>query len=763
MQCEKCAEEQQQLQRKADGRRPDTVPPIVNEVLSSPGQPLDMDSRAFMENRFGYDFSSVRVHSGSQAERSADAVNAEAYTVGRDIVFAGGRYSPGSESGKQLLAHELAHVVQQDASASTVSSEIPIVESAADEAHADVAAARAMQASASVEPAASGSSGGLQKKDASDAQPQAAKPTPRIEAIVGEDIPSLLQAGALTIIEFTASWCGPCQQIKAGLEDFSGTLAKAPPGIPVRIYTIDVDATANKAAADKYAPGSVPHLYVYVGATERVHINQGVEPDALVALLAEQLDYASTAGWWYGAKKGAKWGLIPGAVAGLVGAGFALASDLEGNAKMGGVLGALGGGLLAGALVGGAIGAIAGAVNDPRKTGPKDQKRKKLQPKRRNDSTASLEKEADRAATAVNAGERAQVQQRSDQQMLRMTRGEKAWAGAGIGALAGGATGVLAGLGVAAATGGRLATGALIGGLVGGAVGALVGALAGFFSPRRTTPEGIAEAEALIQKHYGRYLHHKTAGPLHDARVHVVSTAELQALQDCRHHPPDPNASRKPAPPASSDSITVGWTDTGVPLKPAQGPNNQPAPIASADQEPVCDNGKRLEHATQERPVIYYVRDSKYAGTLIHEGLHAHSQRDYEFLHNFVVEGTTEYFTRKLQDQINMPYVEGPYDDRVKEVEKLVKLVGEETVARAYFGGAVPELHRAVNAELGSCGLAAWALFLAEGSDSAAQAIMDGRHQNYCDSKTGGGGDPRLITPGAPPHPPENPGGAAHE
>jgi hypothetical protein len=88
-------------------------PPIVNEVLSRPGQPLDATTRAFMEQRFRYDFSGVRVHTDELAGRSAEAIAAQAYTVGSQMVFARGRYSPASPDGQRLLAHELAHVAQQ--------------------------------------------------------------------------------------------------------------------------------------------------------------------------------------------------------------------------------------------------------------------------------------------------------------------------------------------------------------------------------------------------------------------------------------------------------------------------------------------------------------------------------------------------------------------------------------------------------------------------------------------------------------------------
>ena len=89
------------------------APPIVHEVLRPPGQPLDRATRAFMEPRFGHDFSGVQVYSGPAAEQSAEDVNAHAYTVGQKIVFNAGRFAPGTLQGQRLLAHELTHVVQQ--------------------------------------------------------------------------------------------------------------------------------------------------------------------------------------------------------------------------------------------------------------------------------------------------------------------------------------------------------------------------------------------------------------------------------------------------------------------------------------------------------------------------------------------------------------------------------------------------------------------------------------------------------------------------
>jgi Domain of unknown function (DUF4157)/LysM domain len=91
------------------------APPIVQEVLSAPGRPLDGATRGFMESRFGQDFSQVRIHADGRAAASAQAVNALAYTVGSSIAFDHGRYAPATAAGRHLLAHELAHVAQQGA------------------------------------------------------------------------------------------------------------------------------------------------------------------------------------------------------------------------------------------------------------------------------------------------------------------------------------------------------------------------------------------------------------------------------------------------------------------------------------------------------------------------------------------------------------------------------------------------------------------------------------------------------------------------
>lgn len=96
----------------------DTAPASVDQALAGAGRPLPAGLRQDMEQRLGHDFSHVRVHGGAMAEQSARDVNAHAYTVGHHIVFGAGRFAPQTHEGRRLIAHELAHVVQQSRSPS---------------------------------------------------------------------------------------------------------------------------------------------------------------------------------------------------------------------------------------------------------------------------------------------------------------------------------------------------------------------------------------------------------------------------------------------------------------------------------------------------------------------------------------------------------------------------------------------------------------------------------------------------------------------
>lgn len=108
--CPKCQEEEQRrtVQRKSTGSGPE-----VGDIPTGGGQPLDVSARRSLEDHFQSDLSDVQVHTDSEAAKSAARMDALAYAAGRDLYFAAGMYSPASRDGQRLLAHEVAHVVQQ--------------------------------------------------------------------------------------------------------------------------------------------------------------------------------------------------------------------------------------------------------------------------------------------------------------------------------------------------------------------------------------------------------------------------------------------------------------------------------------------------------------------------------------------------------------------------------------------------------------------------------------------------------------------------
>lgn len=125
--CETCRDRRETLQRAGGGAFGE-IPAIVNDVLRSPGQPLDPSTRDRMESTLGHDFSRVRIHNDRQASESARAVDALAYTVGSDVVFGAGLFRPDSSEGRQLLAHELTHVAQQGAGLRSMSANVSAID-----------------------------------------------------------------------------------------------------------------------------------------------------------------------------------------------------------------------------------------------------------------------------------------------------------------------------------------------------------------------------------------------------------------------------------------------------------------------------------------------------------------------------------------------------------------------------------------------------------------------------------------------------------
>jgi thiol-disulfide isomerase/thioredoxin len=288
--------------------------------------------------------------------------------------------------------------------------------------------------------------------------------------------------------------------------------------------------------------------------------------------------------------------------------------------------------------------------------------------------------------------------------------------GAKIGAAIGGIGGLLTGVGLALAgvlTGGLGLLGVLGlaagGALAGGGLGAAIGAFAGWLSDKRdirgNARRGAFEADVLIRQEFGTDIP-RGMGPLNDAPVHAVSQADLRMLQKCRFED-DANAD------------LVGWTDTG---------REGTKAVATAADEPFCANGQQLEHATKQRPVIYYAKDKPDATVLIHEGLHAYNHPHFSSqLRNNMTEAATEYFTRKIGSRIGASS-SSAYGNWLEYVEALVKTIGEPALRAAYFRGDF----QPANAVLGRCGLEAWAQRHLTYQQQSAAEILAKRGGDYC-------------------------------
>lgn len=138
--CEEEANESKVQRQEASAAAPHITPPVSAgiDALKGGGSPLPAPSRAFFEPRFGASFDKVRVHTDSRAADTASAINARAFTVGNAIAFGTGEYSPDSQSGRRLLAHELTHVVQQGRASDTAAT---VQRDASDKDDEDVSAA----------------------------------------------------------------------------------------------------------------------------------------------------------------------------------------------------------------------------------------------------------------------------------------------------------------------------------------------------------------------------------------------------------------------------------------------------------------------------------------------------------------------------------------------------------------------------------------------------------------------------------------------
>lgn len=115
--CAACAKDEELVQKKSNGSTTPEVSPSIHsriQSLQGAGKPLSRSERRYFEPRFRADFSNVRVHNDSRAANAAQSINARAFTVGNNVVFAAGEYNSESFAGKKLFAHELTHILQQN-------------------------------------------------------------------------------------------------------------------------------------------------------------------------------------------------------------------------------------------------------------------------------------------------------------------------------------------------------------------------------------------------------------------------------------------------------------------------------------------------------------------------------------------------------------------------------------------------------------------------------------------------------------------------
>jgi thiol-disulfide isomerase/thioredoxin len=371
--CEECRKGGQFLHRRVIGAAPDVAPPIVHEVLRSPGKPLDVATRAVMEPRFDRDFSQVRVHTDAKAAESAHLVNALAYTVGNHVVFGGRQFAPHSPAGRRLLAHELSHASQH--SSDIHSAGYIAIGSANGPEEAAAVAAETIAEEGQVAVVSSGLSAPtvLRRKpqdaaaaaDAPEAPPAVAS---CLHPVSGEEIESLLESGAVTVVEYGAEWCKPCKALQADLGEICQKFRAAPTPVTIRFYSVDVDDPLNEETRKRQAPGAIPQLSIYVGSTRRYHTSGRPEFEIVEERINEQIEYASRSGAARGARTGLKWGAGIGGGLGLaLGIGLALGGVLSGPAGILAVLGLAAGGALVGGALGAGTGAVAGALTDERK------------------------------------------------------------------------------------------------------------------------------------------------------------------------------------------------------------------------------------------------------------------------------------------------------------------------------------------------------------------------------------------------------------
>jgi len=360
--CEECDKKKLQKKSVHGEAQTSSAPAIVNSVLNSAGQPLATETRAFMEPRFGHDFSHVRIHVDQKAAESARAVNALAYTVGSDVVFRESQYAPHTSEGRRLLAHELTHVVQQRGQSMRSAHGVTLDDSPELEQEADRVADAAL--SGQLESAiAARTTRGVQrqpasKPDAPATQPPKAEPSkvesPASACVVpvnGREPESLTRMDTVTVIEICGGSTEPCAAVKTDLGALCAEIDAKPKRVKFRVFHIDSELKENEKLVDRFGKG--PQTLVYTERTRSLSLAGKPKNylDQIRAVYESSLKEGAFKGMEIGAGVGGGIGGIVGSAIGGVMGGF-------GGAVLGGLLGgAIGAGV--GLLVGWAIGAAA--------------------------------------------------------------------------------------------------------------------------------------------------------------------------------------------------------------------------------------------------------------------------------------------------------------------------------------------------------------------------------------------------------------------
>lgn len=250
--CVECRKKRPGLRRSASAATaPGLAPPLVHDVLRTSGKPLDEATRAYMEPRFGHSFADVRIHADARAAESAAAVRANAYAVGRDVVFGAGKYAPGSAEGRRLIAHELAHVVQQEgaASAGPMASLMVGAVDTPEERQADAAADRVAAGQSATVAAAHGAA---VRRD-----PETRGATPEAERVEehtvagGETLGGIAQKYGSTVQAIkdanalSSDTIHPGQKLKIPVKGKAAPPARPPAGTPAPACAITVRSNAD--------------------------------------------------------------------------------------------------------------------------------------------------------------------------------------------------------------------------------------------------------------------------------------------------------------------------------------------------------------------------------------------------------------------------------------------------------------------------------------------------------------------------------------